>query len=203
MSRSGSGSGNTTISSLQALLAHLWIAVCRARRLAPDQRTVYALVVGFRGRVHGLPVDYMGNAVARAEAVSTADEILKGGLGWAASLLNRLVVSSDEATERDRHASWIQTPSFAGVSARPTAAALVVTGGTRWFDVYGNDFGWGRPVGVRTGSANKTDGTATVYEGRGGGGSMDLEVCLAPEVLARLVADEEFMSTVRKLDRSC
>ena len=40
------------------------------------------------------------------------------------------------------------------------------------------------------------DGTATVFEGGGGSGSMALEVCLDPEVLARLVADEEFMSPV-------
>ena len=45
-------------------------------------------------------------------------------------------------------------------------------------------------------SANKMDGTATVFEGRGGGGSMALEVCLNPEVLARLVAADEFMSGV-------
>jgi hypothetical protein len=32
----------------------------------------------------------------------------------------------------------------------------------------------------------------TVYEGRGGGGGgMELEVCLAPDALGRLVADQE------------
>ncbi|KAF7034316.1 hypothetical protein CFC21_045349 [Triticum aestivum] len=34
-----SGTGSTTISSLQALLAHLWVAVSRARRLAAWRRT--------------------------------------------------------------------------------------------------------------------------------------------------------------------
>ncbi|KAF7104856.1 LOW QUALITY PROTEIN: hypothetical protein CFC21_105720 [Triticum aestivum] len=182
----------TSISSLQALLAHLWIAVCRARRLAPDQRTAYVLAVGCRGRVDGLPAAYAGNAVARVEAVSTAGEILERGLGWAASLLNRAVASFDVASERGRHASWRQRPSFLRVPSRPTATAMMV-GGSPWFDAYGNDFGWGRPVGVQSGPANKMDGTATAFEGRSGGGSMALEVCLPPEVLARLVADEEFM----------
>uniref|UniRef100_J3MNU6 Uncharacterized protein n=1 Tax=Oryza brachyantha TaxID=4533 RepID=J3MNU6_ORYBR len=36
----------------------------------------------------------------------------------------------------------------------------------------------------------------TVYEGCDGRGSMELEVCLTPEALARLVADEEFMGVV-------
>ncbi|VAH55461.1 unnamed protein product [Triticum turgidum subsp. durum] len=188
------GSGGATISSLQALLAHLWIAVCRARRLAPDQSTTYALLVGCRGRLDGVPAGYAGNAVVRAEATSTAGEILKLGLGWTASLLNRMVASFDEASERDRLASWPRNPSFACVS--PPPAALVVTGNSPRFDVYGNDFGWGRPVGVRSGPANKMDGTATVFEGGGGSGSMALEVCLDPEALGRLVADEEFMSPV-------
>ncbi|SPT15763.1 unnamed protein product [Triticum aestivum] len=184
----------TTISSLQAVLAHLWIAVTRARRLAPDHSTTYVILVGCRGRVDGLPAAYAGNAVARAEAVSTAGEILERGLGWAASLLNRAVGSFDVATLRDRHASWPQEHYF--LRARSTPTAKMVTGGSPRFDVYGNDFGWGRPVGVRSGRANKMDGTATVFEGTGGGGSMALGVWLPPEVLASLVADEEFMSAV-------
>ncbi|VAH25032.1 unnamed protein product [Triticum turgidum subsp. durum] len=190
----GTSNGTTTISSLQAVLAHLWISVTRARRLAPDHSTTYVILVGCRDRVDGLPAAYAGNAVARAEAVSAAGEILERGLGFAASLLNRAVGSFDVATQRDRHASWPQEHYF--LRARPTATAKMVTGGSPRFDVYGNDFGWGRPVGVRSGRANKMDGTATVFEGRGGGGSMALGVWLPPEVLTRLVADEEFMSTV-------
>uniref|UniRef100_A0A0D3GVP3 Uncharacterized protein n=1 Tax=Oryza barthii TaxID=65489 RepID=A0A0D3GVP3_9ORYZ len=64
------------------------------------------------------------------------------------------------------------------------------------FDVLGNDFGWGRPVSVWSGGVNKFDGKVTVYEGPDGAGSMSLEVCLAPAVLAKLIADEEFMEAV-------
>lgn len=49
---------------------------------------------------------------------------------------------------------------------------------------------------VRSGAGNKLDGKVTVYEGEDGAGSMALEVCLAPEALARLVADDEFMAAV-------
>ncbi|XBI87909.1 hypothetical protein VPH35_025925 [Triticum aestivum] len=185
---SGNGSGTTTISSLQALLGR------RARRLAANQRTSYTLLVGCRGKLDGLPAAYAGDAVALVEAVSTAGEILEWGLGWTAWLLNKVVASFNEASERHRLESWPQNPSFACVPPHPTATDTVVTGGTPWFDVYGNDFGWGQPVAVRTGPANKADGSANVYEGRGGRGSITLEVCLAPDVLARLVADEEFMS---------
>ena len=64
------------------------------------------------------------------------------------------------------------------------------------FDVYGNDFGRGTPVAVRSGAGNKMDGVVTVYPGRDGGGSMGVEVCMSPEALARLTADREFMEAV-------
>ncbi|KAM3412127.1 hypothetical protein ACQJBY_003673 [Aegilops geniculata] len=193
----GEISSTATISSLQALLAHLWRAVCRARRLAPDQETAYIVFVGCRGRVGGIPASYAGNALAHVTAKSSAGEILGDGLGWAAWQLNRAVASFDEASARDKLASWPQDPSFSHlpelVASAPTA---LLTGSSPRFDVYGNDFGWGAPLAVRSGAGNKVDGKATVYEGRGRGGSMALEVCLAPEALARLVADEEFMAAV-------
>ncbi|XP_037442169.1 uncharacterized acetyltransferase At3g50280-like [Triticum dicoccoides] len=207
----------TTISSLQALLAHLWRAVCPAWRLWPDQETAYIVLVGFRGRVGGIPASYAGNAVGNTTAKSTAGDIVGKGLGWAAWLLNRAVASCDDGSTRDKLTSWPQEPSFnclpawsaptnlafrlahtsaavffdATCSSRSSASAL---NSSPRFDVYRNDFRWSAPVAVRSGSGNKVDGKATVYAGRGGGGSMTLEVCLAPEALARLVADEEFMS---------
>ena len=51
-------------------------------------------------------------------------------------------------------------------------------------------------MGVRSGLGDKTDGKATVFEGPERGGSMSLEVCLAPDALERLVADHEFMDAV-------
>uniref|UniRef100_A0A8R7R8R1 Acetyltransferase n=1 Tax=Triticum urartu TaxID=4572 RepID=A0A8R7R8R1_TRIUA len=187
----------TTISSLQVLLAHLWRAVCRARWLASEQETAYIVYVGCRGRVGGIPASYAGNALAHVAAKSSAGEILGNGLGWAAWQLNRAVALFDEASARDKLASWPQDPSFAHL---PELVALapktLLTGSSPRFDVYGNDFGWSAPLAVRSGAGNKVDGKATVYEGRGRGGSMALEVCLAPEALTRLVADEEFMASV-------
>ncbi|GAU43720.1 hypothetical protein TSUD_365700 [Trifolium subterraneum] len=49
------------------------------------------------------------------------------------------------------------------------------------FDVYGNDFGWGKPVAVRNGSANKNNGKIAVFAGAEQG-SIDIEVCLSYEV---------------------
>ncbi|PUZ49843.1 hypothetical protein GQ55_6G010900 [Panicum hallii var. hallii] len=198
--RANAEAAGTAISSLQSVLAHVWRAVTRARRLPRQQETSYTVLVGCRGRVRRVPQAYAGNAVVRCAARATAGEVLDNGLGWAAALLSRAVASLDETALVDSVARWHRDRRFAYLAGwwHP---AVMVTGNSPRFDVFGNDFGWGRPVAVRSGSANKVDGRATVYEGVDGGGSIGMEVCLSPEALARLVADEEFMSAVTTTGR--
>ncbi|GJN39868.1 hypothetical protein PR202_gb29016 [Eleusine coracana subsp. coracana] len=196
MKMAGGETSSPTISSLQAVLAHLWRAVCRARRLPPEQPTFYSVVVGCRGRVAGIPAGYVGNAMVFARADATAGEVEQNGLGWTARLLNRAVASFDEDGMRESLAKWVGEPDFAYMDKLSSRGTALVTGSSPRFDVFGNDFGWGKPVAVRSGSGNKADGKATVYEGPERGGSVSLEVCIAPDALARLVVDQEFMEAV-------
>lgn len=194
----GTATATAPISSLQAVLAHLWRAVCRARVLGPDVEAKLTLPVGCRARVKGIPESYMGNALTSGVARHPVGEILgEGRLGRTAWLVNRAVASVDEASVRAELAAWPRNPSFShvGVDGRDGDPAAVMMSGSPRFDVYGNDFGWGRPVGVRTGPGDKEDGLITVFEAGGEAGGMELEVCLPADVLARLVADEELMST--------
>jgi len=189
------GTATATISSLQSLLAHLWRAACRARGLAPHLETTYKLAIGCCARVKSIPQEYMGNAVVLDVAKSTVSDVLDKGLGWAAWLLNLFVASFDEAKVRNNLVCWAQKPNL--LYAKPSRnRAHTVTGSSPRFDVYGNDFGWGRPLAVRSGSGNKVDGKVTVYKGCDGRGSMAREVCLSPEALGRLIADEEFMEAM-------
>ncbi|CAL4981614.1 unnamed protein product [Urochloa decumbens] len=64
------------------------------------------------------------------------------------------------------------------------------------FDVYGCDFGSGRPLAVRTGRANKFDGDVWLFPRREGGGSVKVEVALAPEDMAALEDDDELWAAV-------
>ncbi|KAF6998223.1 hypothetical protein CFC21_014361 [Triticum aestivum] len=153
------GTATATISSLQALLAHLWRAVCRARGLAPDRETRLVLPVGCRTRVKGIPQGYVGKILGDSR------------LGWTAWLLNRVVASVDEATVTEELVSWSKNPSLRYAPDLGGDPAIVVVSGSPRFDVYGNDFGWGRPLGVRTGPGNKLDGLITVFEDGGGAGA--------------------------------
>ncbi|TVU02817.1 hypothetical protein EJB05_51665, partial [Eragrostis curvula] len=186
------GTATATISSLQAVLAHIWRAACRARGLSPQRETTCLQPVGCRRRVKGVPEEYyMGSAVALGVAKSTVGQILDMGLGWTAWQLNQAVTSFDEARTREMLMSWHQKPSILYLEASMEPADIIIAGSPR-FDVYGNDFGWGRPVTARSGAGNKMDGVLTVYEGVTGRGSMAVEMCLSPDALAKLSGDREF-----------
>uniref|UniRef100_A0A5B6YT63 Shikimate O-hydroxycinnamoyltransferase n=1 Tax=Davidia involucrata TaxID=16924 RepID=A0A5B6YT63_DAVIN len=76
--------GTTQISSLQALLAHLWRSVVRCRRVInAEQEVTYRLVTGARPRLNPpLPSDYFGNAILPAIVTTKAGKLLlEKGLG--------------------------------------------------------------------------------------------------------------------------
>ncbi|KAG1346456.1 hypothetical protein COCNU_06G002850 [Cocos nucifera] len=54
----------------------------------------------------------------------------------------------------------------------------------------------GAALALRSGRANKFDGKISAFPGREGGGSVELEVCLAPDTMAALLQDDEFMRYV-------
>ncbi|XVE87098.1 hypothetical protein DITRI_Ditri18aG0088800 [Diplodiscus trichospermus] len=72
---------------------------------------------------------------------------------------------------------------------------ILATSSSPRFNVYGNDFGWGRPIAVSSGSANKYGGKLTLFYGAEEG-SIDVEACLLPETLEAIANDQEFMQTV-------
>lgn len=192
--RANTEMGTDRISSLQALLGLLWRSVTHARRLKPVEETAYGLLIGCRSRLGpSLPATYLGNAVLVGRAKSTAGELVERGPGWAAWLLNRAVASYSEAAVKEWLHSWTKDPTFAYTDQMKPCD--LITGSSPRFDVYGNDFGWGRPVAVRSGSGNKRDGKATIYPGPDPG-SMALEVCLSPQALSSLLQDQEFMQVV-------
>ena len=69
---------------------------------------------------------------------------------------------------------------------------IIVTSSSPRFDIYGNDFGWGKPVVVRSGAANKAYGKLTVFSGAEEG-SIDIEFCSDFVILEALGNDPDFM----------
>ncbi|KAI3933911.1 hypothetical protein MKX01_028237 [Papaver californicum] len=189
-------SSNTTVSSLQALFAHIWLATTRARKIDPNEETSFWLSIGNRSRMNPpLPEAYFGNSLQHGVATAKAGELLEKGLGWAALLLNQVILSHSNEKILSIWDSWVVKPSFMFTGNAPPPRNILVSGGSPRFNVYDNDFGWGKPVAVRTGRSSHYDGR--VIPGRGlVEGSIDLEVCLSHEIMKVIEDDKEFMDPV-------
>ncbi|KAI3992160.1 hypothetical protein MKX01_015051 [Papaver californicum] len=183
------------ISSLQALLGHFWVAVTRARHLDLNVETSYCILIGNRTRlVPPLPQEYFGNSVHFCVATTKVGELLEKGHGWGALLLNQVIMSRDDAAIRRSWDSWVQKPVFPDRAAIFQGTTLL-TGGSPRFDMYGNDFGWGQPIAVRSGIANKSDGKISVIPGFIEG-SLCVEACFSPKILMAMENDIEFVNTI-------
>ncbi|CAI0560195.1 unnamed protein product [Linum tenue] len=186
--------GSRQISSLQALISHLWRAVTRSRTDPdPESEARFVIQVGFRGRFEPkFPAHYFGNAIGgRTVTLKVKDLVAEGSLGHVAAEVNRVVAETTDDKLEEAVENWIKSPDMRGL-AEFTEGGLVLSGSPR-FDAYGTDFGWGKPVAVRSGCANKYDGKVTVYPGPEPG-SMGFEICLSPECFDRLRRDSEFMA---------
>ncbi|XP_004288019.1 PREDICTED: uncharacterized acetyltransferase At3g50280-like [Fragaria vesca subsp. vesca] len=187
----------SNISSLQALMAHLWRATTRGRcDLKSNEEITYRIAIGLRQKMKPpLPDLYMGNALRGVSTYSTASDLLQHGLGWAALKINKAISAMRPEDVTRELEDWVKAPSIRPNLRAETSVHGLLTGSSPRFNVYGNDFGWGRPVAVRSGSANKMNGKLTVFPGAEEG-SIDFEVCLLPETLHAMENDAEFMEAV-------
>ncbi|WRX08199.1 hypothetical protein QQP08_000686 [Theobroma cacao] len=185
--------GTDKISSLQALLSHIWQSVIRNKTLDPNEEINYRMLVGARPRLNELPEQYFGNAVQAGSITMKMKELLEQGLGNVAWEMNRLVATQTVEKLKKFLEDWTASPKL--MSMGSMASNALVTSSSPWFNIYGNDFGWGRPVAVRSGCGNKHDGKITVLRGVDEG-SIDIEACLCPDTLEAMANDEEFMEAV-------
>ncbi|KAG6591389.1 putative acetyltransferase, partial [Cucurbita argyrosperma subsp. sororia] len=187
------------ISSFQSLSALVWRSITRARGLSPDQTTGCRLATNNRSRLNPpLPENYFGNSIQAIRAVATVKELLENNLGWAAWKLHEAVVSHDDEKVRNHVNKWLESP-FVYQIAQLFDPLSVMMGSSPRFNKYGNVFGMGKALALRSGYAHKFDGKVSCYPGSEGGGSIDLELCLPPDFMSALEADEEFMNACTTL----
>ncbi|KAH0925028.1 hypothetical protein HID58_017284 [Brassica napus] len=171
--------------------------ITRARKLPSSKTTTFRLAVNVRHRLSPkLDPEYFGNAIQSVPTFATAGEVLSRDLRWSADRLNQSLAAHQDGKIRDAVADWEANPG--GFPLNNPDGASVTMGSSPRFPMYDNDFGWGRPVAVRSGRANKYDGKISAFPGRDGNGSVDLEVVLAPETMAGIESDDEFMRYLLK-----
>ncbi|XP_050384783.1 uncharacterized acetyltransferase At3g50280 [Argentina anserina] len=183
------------ISSFQSLCALLWKAVTRARNLPESKTTTFRMAVNCRHRLEPkLEAYYFGNAIQSIPTYASAGDVAARDLRWCAEQLNENVTAHGNDRVRECVEDWEKNPRVFPLGNFDGASMTM--GSSPRFPMYDNDFGWGRPLAVRSGRANKFDGKISAFPGRDGAGTVDLEVVLAPGTMSLLESDLEFMQYV-------
>ncbi|XP_004506783.1 uncharacterized acetyltransferase At3g50280 [Cicer arietinum] len=183
------------ISSFQSLCAQLWRSVTRARKLDFSKTSTFRMAVNCRHRLEPkMDGFYFGNAIQSIPTVASVNEIITKDLRFCAELLHKNVVAHDNATVRHGVEDWENAPRLFPLGNFD--GAMITMGSSPRFPMYDNDFGWGKPLVIRSGKANKFDGKISAFPGREGNGSVDLEVVLAPQTMDGLENDIDFMQYV-------
>ncbi|KAI9077612.1 hypothetical protein K1719_040449 [Acacia pycnantha] len=185
------------ISSLQALLAHVWRSSIRNQNLDPEDEVTYRFLISASSRVSKPPIpdDYFGITVQFTNVtMKVRDLVGHGGLGKFASEMNKAISScTEEKIKRDFEA-WVRNPTMQTQDA--TIGKFMATSSSPRVKFYNLDFGWGRPLAVRGGQANAQQWTLMAEAGAEEG-SFDIELCASYEILEALARDPEFMHAVQ------
>ncbi|KAE9611014.1 hypothetical protein Lal_00015795 [Lupinus albus] len=190
-SKANAEAGTDKISSIQALFTHLWRTVIRNQQLDPEKECNYVFAIDVRTRiVPPLPDTYFGIALTVGVIGMKARELLlEGGLGKGALEMNKMIASYSDEKLKILYESWVGPPTMYHSGSGGLSNMLAISSSPR-FNVFGNDFGWGKPLAVRNG--NSMNGLATFFAGAEEG-SIDLTVCLPYEVLEAMGNDPHFM----------
>ncbi|KAL2333523.1 hypothetical protein Fmac_014736 [Flemingia macrophylla] len=181
------------ISSLQALLTLLWRSVTRCKRVGPQENVHYVFFIGVWSRmVPALGEGYFGNSVMASVVTMKAGELLEGGVGKGAWEMNKVISLHSHEKVKKHYECWVRRPRMLALPSGDSSNYLITSSSPR-FNVYDNDFGWGKPEAVRIGGGHRRSGMITVFAGAEEG-SMDITVDLPYQILGAMGKDPEFMN---------
>ncbi|EEE55688.1 hypothetical protein OsJ_04109 [Oryza sativa Japonica Group] len=169
-------------------------AITNRRPSGGQDAEVYGKMAHDRKNPEGLSAISSFQSLAQQPRATVA-ELASNDLRWAAAKLNASLAAYDDGAIRRAAAAWQGAPRCFPLG-NPDGAVITMGSSNRFPMYEGNDFGWGRPLAVRSGRANKFDGKMSAFPARAGDGSVDIEVCLAPDTMAALLRDSEFMQFV-------
>lgn len=175
------------ISSIQAVLGFIWRLMIKHSDMSREEETHCRLPINMRQRLKPpQEEDCFGNVSQTGIATVTVGELLDHGLGWAAEQIKKMEESQTDENAKAFAEKWVKNVK---IPVTVGSKDLVVTNSHR-FDVYSNDFGWGKPMAARAGPPY-LNGRLVVFQGIEQG-SLDFQACLHPQIVAKLSTDVEF-----------
>ncbi|KFK25764.1 hypothetical protein AALP_AA8G156600 [Arabis alpina] len=191
------GSSDLKISSLQAVLGHVWQSIAKHGSLNREEEMRCMLAADFRQRLNPpLHKECFGNVIHNVIATASVGELQDGGLGLAALRISESLKSLTNENYTTYAENWVRNGKIPriDVASRMGDNSLIVTS-SPWFKVYANDFGWGKPIAVRAGPANGIGGKLVVFQGIEEG-SIDVHAILTLSLWSDVLDDIESMQNV-------
>ncbi|KAF8106000.1 hypothetical protein N665_0149s0030 [Sinapis alba] len=161
------GSIDTKISSLQALVAYLWLSIMAHSGLNREEMTQCKIAADMRRRLDPpLKKECFGNVTNLVVATTNVGELLDHGIGWTALQISKTVRSQTNKSYKTFAENWVTNVTIPkiGVGSRLADHSLIVAS-SPWFEVYDHNFGWGKPIAARAGPGNGIGGLLVMFRG--------------------------------------
>lgn len=183
-----------SFSTFEAINAHVWQSITKARCLAPTLNTKFLTTLDARKRLKpNLPEGYFGNAICFVSATTTAGEIVTQPLSYAAGLIRDAISGFTEAYMRSLVAfvEHLDEPVAMNVNAGDDAGHDVSIASWVRMQFHEADFGSGRPVVAAPGN-NPYDGSVIMLPGQKDG-NINVYISLKPGHMQKLEEDTDFL----------
>jgi hypothetical protein len=162
------------LSTLVLVLAYGYVCIVKARGVESNRKLIMGFAADCRARLDPpIHENYFGNCVTSCVAFTEAESLLEeNGFMYVAEMLSELVKSLEKGVldgAKEKMASYMK-------EAAGGASLLGVAGSNR-FEVYGTDFGWGKPEKVEITSIDRT-GAISLAESKDGNGGVEIGLVL-------------------------
>jgi hypothetical protein len=162
------------LSTLVLVLAYGYVCIVKARGVESNRKLIMGFAADCRARLDPpIHENCFGNCVTSCVAFTEAESLLEeNGFMYVAEMLSELVKSLEKGVldgAKEKMASYMK-------EAAGGASLLGVAGSNR-FEVYGTDFGWGKPEKVEITSIDRT-GAISLAESKDGNGGVEIGLVL-------------------------
>ncbi|KAI5061996.1 hypothetical protein GOP47_0022535 [Adiantum capillus-veneris] len=171
-----------TYSTYEAVAAHVWRTVSRARGLCEEQETKLYIATDGRSRLQPpLPAGYFGNVIFTATPMVQACELDKSPLGVGAQRIREALARMDDEYLRSALDYLELQPNLEALVRGAHTFRTPNLGITSWtrLPIHDSDFGWGCPIFMGP-AGIPFEGLAFVLPSPHRDGGLSISLALAP-----------------------
>ncbi|KAI9396266.1 hypothetical protein POPTR_004G103300v4 [Populus trichocarpa] len=162
------------LSTFVLVLAHGFGCILKAIGVQSNRKVIMRFAADCRARLDPpMHENYFGNCVSSCAAFTEAESLLEeNGFMYVAEMLSELVKTLEKGVLDGAKEKMARNMKEAA-----GGAALLSVAGSHQFEVYGTDFGWGKPEKVEITSIDRT-GAISLAESKDGNGGVEIGLVL-------------------------